>query len=486
MSNDIYDKGYNNLKKLGWIIRFYIFHIILIIIFIILLFKITIKWITLRVDEYSRREDYKFLFKVIVLFTCGLIGSFIHKLNKKKYEYFDTTVNTVVLQSSLWNFSQWTNKHTNWKVGSFNNDAWDTIVSNIKSNKINSVIQDTTSNILLLCDPLAKDIYFSNLVEVKNIVPPIPNGYFVSFMRLDKVNAIDCSYNFENKTIGYIDISDYYFIQAIIQSYRINPENVKLKQLNSADIQSLEFILKTTYIDIIITYIIPNSLVIDYITSQQIGVVGFSTLDFTRVKLFYPYIEPENVNLKNIFVKSSTSKIQVLDKNSNTILPTMSMKLLNIQTGKNISPSSIKETFITRLDMNPTAFDPNYRCYGNMIVENKAECDSIYDIKGAPKDYPTQWDKPCTSNEECPFYKKNTKYPNTRGGCLENGYCEMPIGLLQASPHVYYDTGKFQPFCYGCTPGNDPDCCNKTKDYAFPNDTNDRMKNGLKTSISLM
>ena len=119
-------------------------------------------------------------------------------------------------------------------------------------------------------------------------------------------------------------------------------------------------------------------------------------------------------------------------------------------------------------------------------AETTDNCESPVDVSGIPKRHLTRWDKPCTSNEECPFYKKNTKYPNTRGGCLENGYCEMPIGLLQASPHVYYDTGKFQPFCYGCTPGNDPDCCNKTKDYAFPNDTNDRMKNGLKTSISLM
>ena len=431
-------------------------------------------------------HDNRLTFKIISVLICVLIATLIKKLNKIRIEYFDINKNTIVLQSSLWNFSKWTNKHTNWNVGSFNNTAWESIVKNIQSNKISTIVNDKTSNILLLCDPLAKDIYFTNIPEVKNITPTIPSGYFVSFIRPDKINNIECSYNFENKTIGYIDISDYYFIQAIIQSYRMNPETITLKQLNSVDIQSLEYILTTTYIDMIITYIIPNSLVIDYIDSQRIGIIGFSTLDFSRVKLFYPYIESQNINLKNLFITTSKSKVQILDKNANSILPQMTMKLLNIQDGQNMSPSSIKETFITRLQTNPIAFDPNYRCYGNMIVENKAECDSIYDIKGEPKDYPTQWDKPCTSNQECPFYNKNTNYPNSRGGCLDNGYCEMPIGLLQASPHVYYDTGRFIPFCYGCQPGNDPDCCNKTKDYAFPNDTNDRIKNGLKTSISLM
>ena len=485
MFNDIYNEGYNNLKKLGSIIQVYLFHIIFIIIFIIVLFNITIKWMTAyKGDEYALRAKYEFLFKIIGLLTLGLIGSFINKLNKKKYEYFDTTVNTVVLQSSLWNFSQWTNLHKNWSVGSFNNTSWDEIITKIQTNQINKLVENN-SNLLLLCDPLAKDINFSNIPEIKNSKPEVPNGYFVSFIRPDKVNTIDCTYNFENKTIAYIDISDYYFIQAIIQSYRMNPNTIKLQQLNSTDIQNIEFILTTTYIDMIITYIIPNSLVIEYIQKQRIGIIGFSTLDYTRVNLFYPYISPVKKSLKSIFATSSTSKVQILDKNNNTVLPQMTMKLLNIKTAISSSPS-VKETFITRLNTDPIALDPNYRCYGNLIVENKAECDSIYDIRGELKDYPTVWDKPCSSNIECPFYNKNKTYPNKRGGCLENGYCEMPIGVLQSSPHNYYDTGRFIPFCYGCTPGNDPNCCEISQDYAFPNDTKERSANGLKTSISLM
>lgn len=418
--------------------------------------------------------------KILILLLCCIIGIIIIKLNLNKPELFANNTPTTILQASLWNFSQWTNKHTNWNVGSFNNTVWDSIITNINNNTINNIVQDKT-NIYLLCDPLAKDINFPNINEVTNITPPVPKGYFICCIRSDKINVIDCSYNFENKTIAYFDISDYYFIQAIIQSYRMNPNTIKLQQLNSADIQSLEFILTTTYIDMIITYIVPNSLVIDYIRSQRIAVIGFSSLDFNRVSLFYPYITPQNVSLKSIF-GTSTSKIQILDKNNNTILPQMTMKLLNIKTITN----DIKETFITRLNTDPTALDPNYRCYGNLIVENKAECDSINDITGEPKDYPTVWDKPCSSNIECPFYKKNTTYPNNRGGCLDNGYCEMPVGVLQSSPHNYYESGRFIPFCYGCTPGNDPNCCKITGDYAFPNDTKERSANGLKTSISLM
>ena len=433
------------------------------------------------------KSKYNIIQRLLILLLCSIIIITLFQFNKKR-EFFDTTgsKSMVVLQSSLWNFSKWTNLHTNWEVGSFNTKSWESIITNVTSNKINNILPSSNTSALLLCDPLMKDIYFKSIPEyiVTKSQNPVPEGYFIGIIRPDKVNTIDCSYNFENKTIGYLDKSDYYFIQSIIQSYRLNPALIKLEQLETSNIQDLERIVNTTYIDIIITYIIPTSLAVDYIQSQRVGIIGFSTLDFTRVKLFYPYVSPQRVSLKALFANSSKSKVQILDKNTITILPKMTMKLLNISAME--SSETVREPFITRLSIDPTSLDPNYRCYGDMVVESKAQCDSINDIDGIPKDFPTQWDKPCTSNVECPFYKKNKFYKNERGKCLENGYCEMPIGVLQSSPHIHYETGRFQPFCYGCNPGNDPDCCKITNDYAFPNDTNDRIAAGLKTSISLM
>ena len=64
----------------------------------------------------------------------------------------------------------------------------------------------------------------------------------------------------------------------------------------------------------------------------------------------------------------------------------------------------------------------------------------------------------CITDEECPYYKKNTFYKNSRGGCNE-GQCEMPIG------------GENTPWCHGCDSIITPEeCCKKHPDYAFPLD----------------
>ena len=50
------------------------------------------------------------------------------------------------------------------------------------------------------------------------------------------------------------------------------------------------------------------------------------------------------------------------------------------------------------------------------------------------------WDTPCKYNEECPFFKKNRNYPNSRGGCI-NGYCEMPTNIKTLGYKEYNENG---------------------------------------------
>jgi hypothetical protein len=125
--------------------------------------------------------------------------------------------------------------------------------------------------------------------------------------------------------------------------------------------------------------------------------------------------------------------------------------------------------------------DREFRKYKCFLKDgfSKSSCESYSFEK---KTYGV-WDKPCTNNEECPFYKQNKNYDNTRGGCI-NGYCEMPSNIERIGYH-YYDT-TYKPYCHNCDRknclGDDCfTCCEeqmdrnkypklKSPDYIFKND----------------
>jgi len=93
------------------------------------------------------------------------------------------------------------------------------------------------------------------------------------------------------------------------------------------------------------------------------------------------------------------------------------------------------------------------------------------------------WDSPCKKNTDCPFYKANKNYKNTRGSCI-NGFCELPLNLTRIG-YKQYDK-KDKPFCNNCnidncTGTNCYTCCDlqlnknkypnlKSPDYSFEND----------------
>ena len=102
------------------------------------------------------------------------------------------------------------------------------------------------------------------------------------------------------------------------------------------------------------------------------------------------------------------------------------------------------------------------------------------------------WDTPCKYDEECPFYKKNMNYPNSRGGC-KNGFCEMPVNIATLGFKEYNESGNNAAICYNCNykPGCEgiecSQCCEdqkdislypnlKSPDYAFNNDYFERIK----------
>jgi hypothetical protein len=133
-------------------------------------------------------------------------------------------------------------------------------------------------------------------------------------------------------------------------------------------------------------------------------------------------------------------------------------------------------------------FDSAYVCYNNDAYTRKDFCEGETGYYGETKPRGT-WDKPCFKDEECPFFKANTNYPNSRGGC-EKGYCEMPINVQQIS-YRRYDPS-IPAFCYNCNPlDGQYTCCTSqgkgssgrsdyqlmtSPDYAFPNDLTDRFR----------
>lgn len=102
------------------------------------------------------------------------------------------------------------------------------------------------------------------------------------------------------------------------------------------------------------------------------------------------------------------------------------------------------------------------------------------------------WDTQCKYNEDCPFFKRNSNYPNNRGGCI-NGFCEMPVNVNLLGYKEYDEARLDKAVCHNCKykPGCNgiecSQCCEEQKnselypelnspDYAFPNDFNERMK----------
>lgn len=119
---------------------------------------------------------------------------------------------------------------------------------------------------------------------------------------------------------------------------------------------------------------------------------------------------------------------------------------------------------------------------GGVNGTSEKTCESSTYVDGVSK-MPGVWDKQCIKNEDCPFYKKNTNYPNTRGGCI-NGFCEMPVNITRIGFTKYIDENNYRkynnqtinkPYCYNCK-GNTNTCCDQQEspDYAFEGDLKDR------------
>lgn len=352
----------------------------------------------------------------------------------------------------------------------------DAIYTHVSKNQ--TFPQPITNNSLWIASPIERDLYLSNMKGPTKTI----TGYYVALGLPAAMFAQECAFDWMNKRIGYIDWCDRYLIKAIMRGYRIPEDSVQVIQVpmeNWGDL--VEYMIKNK-IDIIVAYVIPESAFHQLLLKQQLSVVGWSKLDIDRVKVFHPYIKPVSIDVKTIIVHGDTSSLMVMDREKQGPLLAMDM-------GTYVVATNSTENFISRLEISPESLDPSYRCYGEPTLESKAMCDSPFDPSGEPKQRRTVWDRPCVKDEDCPFFKANKNYSNTRGGCLKGGVCEMPVGILRTAFRKYDGRGKkgeFAPFCYQCTDPTDINCCSKqySPDYAFANDFSERKRAGIPTFVS--
>ena len=428
---------------------------------------------------------------VSAIFQCDVAAA--AAATKDKKEVFAVN-DPIIITDNLLNIKE-ADKEISTKYIIVNSKFLGKIIDNVKKTNIlnkNTIGIDeipSNANIQLLVDPYINYYVLNNKAETNNY----KEGIFVCVSN-NIMRDEDCVWKLDGKVVAYLYMSDYLFLQAVIKGYNLDSNNIYFKRIKLDDLKNPNKIF-----DYLFTYMILGSEYMNYICNQRYYVNGMKDVDINRIKAYYPFINENYNTVKYYYNKINEAKDANDEKRSNDIYLSNVNSLLPIMSYKIVSSV---ENFITRLEM-PADYleavkesyyktDKNtiggsgsggfYGCYGNSEVNNKFECDSYYKIDGTPKNYYSLWDKKCVANEECPYYKSNSNYLNNRGGCINNGFCEFPVGVKRLGFTKYTDTYLNKPLCYNCEGKEMP----KKPDYVFENDFNDRVKYNLNTIISLL
>ena len=132
-----------------------------------------------------------------------------------------------------------------------------------------------------------------------------------------------------------------------------------------------------------------------------------------------------------------------------------------------------KKKMLNNIYFNEKQYDADkeqgFICYDQYNFTSKKRCESGINLILERKSRGV-WDKPCENNSDCPFYKQNKNYHNSRGGCI-NGFCEMPVNANQLSPSRRERNDLNNLFCHNCDTENGDDqnkCCESQKNKTFP------------------
>lgn len=257
-------------------------------------------------------------------------------------------------------------------------------------------------------------------------------GYFVSMASLKTGFKIDCGYDLGGMRVGYFDRADLQFIDALISGYHMDRSQITLVPLHNPTVLQKMWDVD---VDLVITCIVPLSPFHRILKAQRTSFMGFGNLDIDRIHVFYPDIVLEELEMGSMFYNGAQSA--VLAREESTRLPVISINLIKVA-----SPPSRAFSLDAFMDLDPRTLDPSYHCYGDPSVDIRALCESKYDVIGQVKNYLSSWDQPCVTDTNCPFYDSGQK----RGGCKQNGECELPVAVRRLGFKKYDASGVYAPF----------------------------------------
>ena len=297
--------------------------------------------------------------------------------------------------------------------------------------------------------------------DVKSVVNPITYGYFKKFL-LDQLSILVHEYD---QKYGYHHI--WFEEQAdkleMYKNYRDTQNNLdyfKLKMIVKRRDKT-----KVFSINIEGVYDLLNDK--SYIINLEL--FGLTTDDYSKSGFFNYYRNKLNeYDSKGKHCSMSNSKTCVLDN-------------LSIKDAEEYLKQN--EELQWELD--------NSKCFFK-DADSKVECLSK-DINGATG----IWDTRCKVDTDCPFFGSNgnLNYPNKRGGCQPDGYCELPLNMTPIGYRLFRKGKRYQPLCHNCEVTSDcigiecSMCCEKQKekgmdpDYAFNNDIIQRDKTENKQQL---
>ena len=290
---------------------------------------------------------------------------------------------------------------------------------------------------------------------------------YINYSKVDNI-GLEMSYSEFNKIINNIPKNNYY---SSIKELNID----LLKHINLESSKINKYGNKSFQINKMINIKKTNKL------------ITYNLEIFRDIKYHYFVIQMQVSNNNNLHSIKSINIIAIL---LNENLDILSQKKINFDdyfsTKLLTNPDIIKNKILSELNYRS---DSKNRCF------NKNSTTKLTCLSNNNNTKVGIWDKPCVSNNDCPFYKKNKNYINTRGGCI-NGYCEMPININKRTYKTYTE----DPICYNCKTNNYCKgincnmCCDdqkdrnkypnlKSPDYIFSKDTIIRKNLDIKSNI---
>ena len=197
--------------------------------------------------------------------------------------------------------------------------------------------------------------------------------------------------------------------------------------------------------------------------------------DSTDKVLLADFYNPKEITQE--IINKNYSNAPIIDKNPDSIVAL---------TKKQNESFKIKNQYAC-FNLN---YDENLKGEYILPYYSREQCESSYDFYGKQKSVGI-YDKPCTEDDECPFFNINKNYDNTYGKCMDDGHCQLPINMKKIGYHYYSSNNTHKPLCYNCesnkfnVSSSIDTCCDeqyntekypflKSPDYAFKDDYLDR------------